>query len=278
MKGVEKYRAEIRYIAVITLVFLVLGILYQAGFFEKRIPLSSKIPKIAQVHRPLDGSPRGFAFDGRLLWISYPQSRRIVGYNTTSKEIARIIETPTISPFELGWRDGELLVSDTLTGKVLEIDSRTGRILGEHDLGLVYPAGLAHCDGRTFIYDLYTSQLVILDDRWTVVRRKAMPSILGLACGSGGLWLLLSRNMTIQLVSYETYEVLEGYYSPTIAATGLAWGNGRLWLGDFNNGDVYELVPGVVTYRTVNRGIPSWFLPLYAVLILPAIFSVLGKV
>ena len=273
----RKYRIELLAFIAATSIFLTLCLLFGIGFFAKKIPLSKRVVNITSIHTPLEKSPRGLAWSGDVLWISYPQDRLIIAYNPKSMEIVEKIELQNILPLELAWNGKELLVADAISGRIFFLDVEKNEIIGEVENDWGYPTGLTFYNDVIYLYDVASSKLYAVDMKKGMVRSRLFPSVLGLAASEKGLWAVITGNLTISLLDYENLETLEAYYCPTPAPSGLAWDGEYLWLGNFNSGRIYQLKPGEQLWKIRGRGVPSWLVLAYVLVLLPIVFSFLRK-
>ncbi|RLE96482.1 MAG: hypothetical protein DRJ96_06465 [Thermoprotei archaeon] len=273
----ESIKPELTAITLITLFFGVLALLFELGVFARKVPVSEMKIKVVESLVPLNSSPTGLAAGEDLLWVSYPSQGLILGINLTDGTVARRLTVKGMVPTELAYGAGILWIADALIGQVIAIDPSRGEVVERVCEELVYPTALAYYNGTLYVYDAASRGLMAFSGGKVTVLMTGVPPLRGLTASEEGLWLLVPDNATLLLLSWEGFSRRRTYYTPTPAASGLAWDGRYLWVGDYVSFSLLKLDPTAKIWKVVNARAPSWLLPLYLIAVSPFLLSIASK-
>ena len=239
--------------------------------------LSPLMVKVEGSYKPLEGSPHGLAYGGGVLWISYPDLGVVAAFDPSTSSVVKRLALPPSAPLDLAWDGDKLWVADAASGDIYAIDPDTGEIVGVVEGEWVYPTGLACSGDRLYVHDAFREALYSVELETGIAKREtSLAPATGLAYGEGGVWAVLTGNLSLVLLDPADWRVVRTFYCPTPAPFGLAWGGGRLWIADYSSGEILVLNPGERVREVVGRGIPSWLWLVYLFAILPVVLTLLS--
>lgn len=192
-------------------------------------------------------TPGDLAWDGETLWIADWQEGELLQFDPDDGRLLDRMAAPCYRPRGLAWGDGRLYVADDFEGRLYVFDPQSRRTEATYRLPSGTALGLAWDGDALWVAENGEQMLQRLIPRdGTVLTYFPAPAREpgGLAFDGRYLWVTVRQRDRVYMVDPASRKVITSFDTPGPYPCGLApAGDGRLWLADFETGQLYLCAP-----------------------------------
>lgn len=222
----------------------------------------------------------GMTFFEETLWAISPPKQLLLQINKNG-EILSQIKLNISSPWGITWFNNSLYISDTLSGYIYRMNITTHELSVFSKTNRTLLKGIAWANDALFAIDMSAATLYRISASGKKITAVAlsttMQSPTDLDWNSSSLWVADIGHTRIYNFNISSGKLIKEYYSPGGYPTGVAWCNDSLWVYDNGRKIIYQVDPFAPREIEVPMTVPSWFIFVVGIIILPIIISMLHK-